>query len=679
MKHIIITRIIPQLLMAAIIGFCSSCDKENLVPEQENDADAGACEFVVNIGGGNTADGADTPFEVSGTDPVSVTIVQKSSYTDPDGTVFTCEPKAHINIHAKVDTVFAKDINYLTTLINSTIENSEKKNVNFVEKGLNQKFEIGGQEINIDLDYEVYTYTNSKSKAIEMPYVKVNSAKLATSGTNETRVGYRTSAVVLRTMALTRASISDTAKFNVNVKFEVELESVNTKAENKKTVEFNVSYVGVVENMTELYGENQYDIVNGDGTKVSSPFNVTGAGDILLDFKQNSVLKAGQTVKYSSNPKASINFKVENDTAWVEKLDELSNAILASEPETVVTGDNPISNALKCTYKSGSQAFEFDTNYEVHVTDNSIEMPYLKFSKPTLVGIETQAINTASSANVSDTTLYNVTAKFKIECENTNVLNADTRELYFEANYVGAVVRKLVNTTYRKDFVYYEPYCDLPARFARFVYRDRHYSDGSVKTDKFADGPFSIHLQCDTGIDLENLDGRVVKYNDDFEVRYGNSKVSMPYEFSYVYETSMEIPSLSYLEIEDGFTRFDVAGNWNEYWNSDIGECYSDGGKEGWYICGIYMYYSKLLSYAGTRIRDHLFQVNYTDNFLYIDGKIIDFSEYRPQLSYKFTESEYKGNSTRGPGKVFKHEMSGTYNGHEVLYVLADTVYTPKK
>lgn len=677
MKHIIITRIIPQLLMAAIIGFCSSCDKENLVPEQENDADAGACEFVVNIGGGNTADGADTPFEVSGTDPVSVTIVQKSSYTDPDGSVFTCEPKAHINIQAKVDTVFAKDINYLTTLINSTIENSEQKNVNFVEKGLNQKFEIGGQEINIDLDYEVYTYTNSKSKAIEMPYVKVNSAKLATSGTNETRVGYRTSAVVLRTMALTRASISDTAKFNVNVKFEVELESVNTKAENKKTVEFNVSYVGVVENMTELYGENQYDIVNSDGTKVSSPFNVTGAGNILLDFKQNSVLKAGQTVKYSSNPKASINFKVENDTAWVEKLDELSNAILASEPETVVTGDNPISNVLKCTYKSGSQAFDFDTNYEVHVTDNSIEMPYLKFSKPTLVGIETQAINTASGANVSDTTLYNVTAKFKIECENMNVLNADTRELYFEANYIGAVVRKLVNTTYRKDFVFLEPYCDIGARFVSFVYRDRYYSDGSVKTDEFYSLPYSAIMSAfrtDPGED--NLDGSVVQYDDNLVVRYGNSQISYPYDISCVREISTEVPSMDLLRIDDLSSKFDEAGA-DEY-GGDNNEPF-DGETEGWYALDFHTEILKDLMYGDTHIRRYILHVGYIDRFLYIDGKIIDFSEYRPQLSYKFTESEYKGNSTRGPGKVFKHEMSGTYNGHEVLYVLADTVYTPKK
>lgn len=615
---------------------------------------------------------------VNGTQPVCVSITQKSSYTDPDGSVFTCEPKAHFNIQATVDTVYAQSIQDLTQILNSQKDISDSKQNNRAEKNITQKFEIGGQVIHFDLGYEVYTYTNSKSETIEMPYVKVNPVEFASGDASESRTAASSSAVVLRSMALTRASISDTARFMVCANFEVELESVNTKTENKKKAEFTVNYVGVVENVSELYGENSYVIKDGNGQNVSSPFTLMESGEIVLSFEQNSVLKTDDKVVYSSSPKASINFKVENDTAWGEKLDELSNVILASEPETVVTGDNPISNALKCTYKSGSQAFEFDTNYEVHVTDNSIEMPYLKFSKPTLVGIETQAINTASGANVSDTTLYNVTAKFKIECENMNVLNADTRELYFEANYVGAVVRKLVNTTYRKDYVYYEPYCDLPARFANFVYRDRYYSDGSVKTDEFAEGPFDIDLQCDTGIDGENLDGGVVKYNDDFEVRYGNSKVSMPYEFSYVYETSMEIPSLSYLEINDGHTRFEVAGNWNEYWNNDIGEYYSDGGKDGWYNNGIYVYVVKLFSYAGTRIRDHFFQVQYVDNFLYIDGKIIDFSEYRPQWSYNFTESEYKGNSTRGPGKVFKHELSGTYNGHEVLYVLADTVYTPK-
>lgn len=676
MKHIIITRIIPQLLMAAIIGFCSSCDKENLVPEQENDADAGACEFVVNIGGGNTADGADTPFEVSGTDPVSVTIVQKSSYTDPDGSVFTCEPKANINIRAMVDTVFASDIQDLTRILSKQTNLSDSKKDNLAEKDVKQKFVIGGQEINIDLGYEIYTYVNSKSKAIEMPYVKVDSAKLATSGTNETRGG--ASAIVLRSMALTRASVVDTATFEVNVKFEVELETVNTKSDSKQTVEFNVSYVGVVENMTELYGENQYDIVNSDGTKVRSPFTLMESGEIVLSFEQNSVLKTDNKVVYSSSPKASINFKVENDTAWVENLDELSNAILASVPETVVTGDNPISNALKCTYKSGSQTFEFDTNYEVHVTDNSIEMPYLIFSKPTLVGIETQAINTASGANASDTTLYNVTAKFKIECENMNVLNADTRELYFEANYIGAVVRKLVNTTYRKDFVYYEPYCDIGARFVAFVYRDRYYSDGSVKTDEFFGLPHpAIMSAFCTDPGEENLDGSVVQYDDNLVVRYGNSQISYPYDISCVREISTEVPSMDLLRIDDLSSKFDEAGADEYVGTSNNGPF--DGEIEGWYVLDFHTEILKDLMYGDTHIRRYILHVSYVDRFLYIDGKIIDFSEYRPQLSYKFTESEYKGNSTRGPGKVFKHEMSGTYNGHEVLYVLADTVYTPKK
>lgn len=672
-----LARIISLSCIAAVIGFCSSCDEENITPEQENNADAGECELVFNIGDENTGLGTDVPLVVNGTQPVCVSLTQKSSYTDPDGSVFTCEPKAHFNIQATVDTVYAKSIQDLTRILNSQKDISDNKQNNRAEKNIAQKFEIGGQVIHFDLGYEVYTYTNSKSETIEMPYVKVNPVEFASGDASESRTAASSSAVVLRSMALSRASISDTARFMVCANFEVELESVNTKTENKKKAEFTVNYVGVVENVSELYGENSYVIKDGNGQTVSSPFTLMESGEIVLSFEQNSVLKTDNKVVYSSSPKASINFKVENDTAWVEKLDELSNAILASEPETVVTGDNPISNALRCTYKSGSQAFEFDTNYEVHVTDNSFEMPYLKFSKPTLVGIETQAINTASGANVSDTTLYNVTAKFKIECENMNVLNADTRELYFGANYIGAVVRKLVNTTYRKDFVFLEPYCDIGARFVSFVYRDRYYSDGSVKTDEFYSLPYSAIMSAfrtDPGED--NLDGSVVQYDDNLVVRYGNSQISYPYDISCVREISTEVPSMDLLRIDDLSSKFDEAGA-DEY-GGDNNEPF-DGETEGWYALDFHTEILKDLMYGDTHIRRYILHVGYIDRFLYIDGKIIDFSEYRPQLSYKFTESEYKGNSTRGPGKVFKHEMSGTYNGHEVLYVLADTVYTPKK
>ena len=93
---------------------CWSCDEiEPLVPEPEKAV--GEVEFVINIDNDSISgnEPSDEPTTVTQGDTLNLVVSQKSSYTDPDGTVFTCEPKATIELFATVDTIYAKDIETL--------------------------------------------------------------------------------------------------------------------------------------------------------------------------------------------------------------------------------------------------------------------------------------------------------------------------------------------------------------------------------------------------------------------------------------------------------------------------------------------------------------------------------------------------------------------------------------
>lgn len=58
--------------------------------------------------------------------PFGIVIAQQSSYTDPTGKVFQCEPKATIRLEVKKDTIYVKDINSLTK-VNANVNVSNRK------------------------------------------------------------------------------------------------------------------------------------------------------------------------------------------------------------------------------------------------------------------------------------------------------------------------------------------------------------------------------------------------------------------------------------------------------------------------------------------------------------------------------------------------------------------------
>lgn len=676
------------LAVVLLCGISLSCDETNPwgdTPPAEVPAN-GTVDFGIQLGG----DSIDISVPITidrPSDTLSITIGQQSSYTDPDGTVYTCEPRATITLYSLADTIHAEDIAALTTVAGATAT-TEQSGSNPVLHTAKQTFTIGGQELALDLGYEVYTYTNSQSSTVEMPYIRTGAATEPT--------------VSLSSLSLTRASIVDSTLFEVSAKFNLELESVNTKNENKETLEFNVHYVGVVENVTELYGSVAYKINDKNG-EVKSPFVVNGSDTLLLEIKEESTYALADTAVYSFEPKATISLKVKNDTAFVEKYELLSALIETEEPKTSREGENPTSNLYEQVFATSSQEFLFETMYEVYTAQSGDEMPYLMIGEPKCIGIEVteQKKDATTRGFVYDTVYYDVKAKFEVELNGVNVSDELLNTLEFEINYVGGVINatevvELVNITYRKNQVFYEGHDNLWPRSQCEVYRDRHYSDGHVETDEFYGVPwfwfetnaYSLVFVPIAGedIDYDGIDTTVV-FSPNLTLYYGNVSDSKNIRYNHLeIYSNVEVPDMDFFQYveKDGWFEGDTLLEYGPMYERELmHEPFDfDNPIEGWYMKTYYRRRVMNLKYVRNDENINFRQVwmcaRYYDRFFCIDDTIIGFEEYRPNFIWTDKFEDFEGNETKGPGKIFKFEVNAQYLGQPVHVAVIDTLYTPK-
>lgn len=688
------------LFIALLCGLFVACDEgETALPIDY--PTEGDIHFTLQAGDDNIGN---APLAISTGDTLNVVVCQKSSYTDPDGTVFTCEPKATIGLFATMDTIYAKDIEALLKINENAEVTTSQSGTNPVLYTTNQKFVIGGQEVVFDLGHEVYSHVNSLSDVIEMPYVKVNKANFGRGNVSESGDTRNASPfVTLRALSLTRACVTDSTLFEVIAKFNLELESVNTKSADKETLEFDVTYVGVVENVTELYGSVVYTINDKEG-EVKSPFIVNGADSLLLEIKEKSTYATPDTSVYAFEPKAAVSLKVKNDTAFVEKYELLSTWIETEEPEASTNGDNPTSTLYERVFATSSQEFLFETMYEVYTAQSGDEMPYLMVGEPKCMGIEVteRKQDDATRAFVYDTVYYDVKAKFEVELKGVNVSDELVSTLEFEVNYVGGVINateivELVNITYRKDQVFYEGHDNLWPRSQCEVYRDRHYSDGHVETDEFYGVPwfwfetnaYSLVFVPIAGedIDYDGIDTTVV-FSPNLTLYYGDvtSSLNIRYNHFEIY-SNVEVPDMDFFQYveKDGWFQGDTLLEYGPMYERELmHESFDfDNPIEGWYMKVYYRMREMYLKYVRNGESIIFRHVNmfarYYDRFFCIDDTIIGFEEYRPNFIWTDKFEDFEGNETKGPGKIFKFEVNAQFLGQPVHVAVIDTLYTPKK
>lgn len=325
-----------KTLMLFLVGIgLVSCGEEKLPePSQPTLEPKGEVTFSINSDGG--AGTAASPAKVKKGETLNMTISQTSSYTDPNGTVFTCKPEAVIKLSTLDDTLYVKDFKTLTTVEEISKVPSETPSGEKLTKKTLQTFSVGGKEVVFDLAYDIFKHINSQQQSIEMPYIKVNSANYGTANADETRASKAPVAVtgirITPHTPQTRGAIVDSTTYDVNVSFNLELESVNTKEPKKQTLSFEVELLAILESTTEYPDPEvrfnyQLQVLSGTNS-TASPFFLNLGETMKLQWVGNSEYsyfsledRSSKTIRYM--PKVQVQIFAPKDTLWVTKPDTL--------------------------------------------------------------------------------------------------------------------------------------------------------------------------------------------------------------------------------------------------------------------------------------------------------------------------------------------------------------------
>lgn len=690
-----------HMCMVAMMACVISCSSEDpIIPEPTPNPNNGEVAFEISNEGGTGTGTSTSPAEVSKGDTLNMVISQKSSYTDSDGTVFECEPKATIELFAKLDTVYVEELSQLTNVQDKSEIQTSKEGQDPVVNGINQKFLIGEQYVNFDLAYEVYNYRTVDGQTIEMPYVKLNQANFGSSGAAEASEPTARSETVVKSITVkplpqTRASVSDTTWYEVNAIFNLDIECMNAKTENKQNLTFSVTYLGAVTreiDLSEPVKELSSTISVLSGTNnTSSPFLVNPREELSLLFKQNSTYTDTYGNKMSCEPEAKIKLFAQTDTIYAKEKEELEGTPVSQDFVFTASGENPILYSAVQLFELGTQNIQLEMSYEAYtakdIENNEIEMPYLKQNATMPSAATVKELSTVTSSK-ADTTFYDVRVPIKLETINVGTEDENIQTIELVVSYIGAVVTlkevpELVRVEYRTGYVWEEAHHNLPLLYYAKVYRDRYYSNGEVFTDEFVDNGHPADVIASTSTMLNSsqqnypLEGIAV-----YDIGDG-LKDSIIYKAGEVFENdSIKIVHCSATisgHPKDSKTkqfesdRNNPIGEWDYYLVSKLYDSslniasdipsqnsYPTSAREtGWYFQNV-TYSRYLYIYLPNDIRVIFISdlnVNQYDQYLVIDGKRIEFTLYYPECEHKFSTEDIPD------GMKFIHECIVKFMG----------------
>ncbi len=697
------------LLILLLVLSCSedkSSDPPHIDPNPVENSDI---DFSIASDDGGTSG----PIVAEDGKTASVSITQKSSYTDTNGEVFVCEPKATIKLCTQIDTIYAKDLADLTK-IGETQVSSSKSGTNPVKHLTTQEFNIGSQKVEFELTHEIYQYVNAASQTIEMPYVKPNNAKMGDNsvdnGAKKSRAKNAINPVIsVRPLSQPRGiTVTDTTLYEVEVKFEVEVEAKNSANAQSKTLDFEVKYVAAVENVTELPDPTSGIDYSIEGANGKTSFDVTKTG-LTLEFIQKSQYTDSYGSVFSVEPKASIGVKYTLDTLRVNHIDSLY-VIKTGDVSKESVGDNPVTHKLGQKFNSFEQEILFDIAYEAYVA-NDIEMPYLKINPATLKSeITVSPIEGNTRAVVITKELYDVCVKFSVEVETQNADENTSKTLEFGINYVGEVTTEevvpdpepeLVDVKYRKELSYVAEHDGLPASYGFVLYRDRIYDDGAVRTDEFYSGQFMWSMRTSNntptganGVYNSYAEGMYYWGNDSIYAHKGY-RVPHPSKITDNFHRSIAVDSLKFVKFGEKSLNLTVATEYYVHKNYEENVSISDfeikddasagiitetNLQNGWYFGSTEYSYQCYLKYANNLnsflgIRFHTY---FDDLFLVVDKKRINFKELWPKVTAGATfdeELEPDEANGRGRAKILRSHITYDFQGNIVTSEVCDTIY----
>lgn len=681
-----------MFLMAFTLTSCG--DDTPASPDPTPTDEKGEVSFEISSEGGAGSGTSTSPIEISQGDTLNMTISQKSKYTDSDGSVFECEPKASIRLFAELDTVYADKLEQLTDIQEKAEVQTSQEGKSPVTYKTLQKFQIDSQSVQFDLSYEVYSYTTADGN-VEMPYAMPHEAVFGNAGAAE---GAGTRAVVrsisVKPLPQTRASVSDTTWYEVNAVFNLDVECMNAKDAGKQNLTFSVTYRGAVTTEIELSDPVKalsHTIQATGGTaSTSSPFVANSGETMGLLFKQTSTYTDAYGNQLSCEPEARVSLSTETDTLYVQAKEDLEGVPASQNFVFNPSGENPLLYSATQWFELGTQHLRLEMSYEIYtatdVENNEIEMPYLK-QNATITSAATVSELSTVTGEMADTTFYEVRVPIKLETVYVGTADENVQTTEIVASYIGAIVTwkgepELVRVEYRTGYVWEEAHDNLPLLYYAKVYRDRYYSNGEVFTDEFVDNghPADVIASIQT-----RLDEYPKNYPSEGIFTYSKMGVtdSIVYKAGEVFENdSIRIihcsatisghPKDSKTALSES-DRNNPIGEWDSYLVSKLYETSLNIGSDipsqnsyptstretGWYFQNVT--YSRYFDiYIPNDIRSIFtsdLNVNQYDQYLVIDGKRIEFTQYYPECEHKFSTEDITD------GMKFIHECIVKFMG----------------
>ena len=722
------------VLTTCLLMSCSSDNPENnggVKPVPTPTPSGANATITFSVSSDNGQGTAVQPFTASPGKPLNATLSQTVTYTDAQGQKQTVEPKATIAATVKTDTIHAADFAALTKLTQPQPKTVTKAG-NPKTATQQQLFNIGGQEITFDLSHEIYSYTNGSSQDIELPYLELKSPKFGSATPNEisnTRAvqGFGSMPVVSVTAIrltpigpLTRSTtVRDTTQYEVTVSFTIDAVTHHTASDAVQPLSADFHYVAVVENVTEVPDAKtslSYMLSDLKGSSdAKSPFGFTPSEPLMLEWTAESrcsYMAASDlsTHVISRQPKASVSISVASDTIHYAGYKD-SVTVVTTVPPTVFTdGQEPQRTVSTQTYHIASQTITLSWTQEdygsITVEDSTVAMPYLQLEAPELVEVAIQETEQASrarsrmagrsytlskgqtradgSSDISSmqgsVAFYEVTARFRQSLKGVNTPNEVAETVEYIVKYIAAVEAKLISTTYEKDYEWLEPWCDLPWRYNYIVRRVRTYSTGEKETDEFR-VPTGLGVSMN---EMMNQRGDKEFYLEDIHFVYHDTHYDERNDvFRWVATTKTGVPDISLLSWEVAIDKDEWnSRNFSNYRMEHSDETFNPTNPvENWYGDGIirdrriHILYNAP-GYVDEWVRSEGSEICFCDDFLYLDGQIIDFSEYR--MTYNFNVRVDNASFNGSPAKVFTHECNAKYLGKDFYAATVDTVYQTK-
>ena len=696
-------------ILAAVAALClsvgfTSCGEESLPP----DGVIGNMSYSIGVDGADGDGTSASPALVKQGDTLSMAISQTCSYTDPDGSVFTCKPEAVVRLSTSEDTLFVKDFKALTTVKESSKVDSKTTEGEKLTKKTKQTFSVGGKEVVFDLAYDIYSHVNSLKRSIELPYIKVNAAKYGTAQTEETRAASVSLSGIRITphVPVTRGSIIDSTKYDVNVSFNLDIESVNTKEPQSQTLSFEVSFLAVLETTTSYPDpEMQFDYqlqVLGGTTSTASPFTLSLDKPFSLSWQETARYNYFDVEKRVSKfllfePKASVKVSADSakDTIWVTNKQGFEQ-YSSTEAEITTDGTSPLVTTGQKTFTVAGKKITIDWSHETFADTNiagtEVAIPHLELGEPQFMGVTVREL---SSIPGKQAKVCEVTVRISQEVKTVNPpkdQKQTVEHVEYVVKYIGAFEVKLVKVVYRKDWEWVDSHDNMMLAYYPMVHRDRIYSTGETFTDTFRDAGHVAGggMQFTIGGKpvQEVSDGILVRtewpydYRDSILIAYYSASVPNLSKVFDVYEYEGDIPKAEYIT--------SPPGTWDEY---QVGKTYKnldislDGIEvvgadsvstkpSGWYVyrpdC---LYMSFVCIYNDEfRLLQGSMHISFYDQFLVIDGQMINFLEYRGPMNFSY-HKDYITMPNGAPGFIYTTEFRRKFLEKDFYFCRIDSIY----